>query len=149
MRLANGETESEGSDKGEITRFDDGTIEYQLSDDEILPLNDAGQTLYPFTIRESFSMEDFELRIKVDHTYLGDLAVSLAHPSGREILLRSNRHFIYRILDTTYTFENGESYELEDLKEMEAKGEWTLQFKDLFPGDVGTLKYVYLKISGR
>ena len=94
---------------------------------------------------EEGSLKNIEIKIDIDHTFIGDLMVSLVAPSGKEVLLHNRNGGNADNLKTTFNFLNTTA--LVSLLGEPIKGNWGLKVKDLALIDTGTLNSWELSID--
>ncbi|MGV3773746.1 MAG: S8 family serine peptidase [Verrucomicrobiales bacterium] len=99
------------------------------------------KTNYQFEVTESFSSEQVGVRLQSNHPVRGDLRITLVSPSGTRSVLQTingdsrpgpTNHVYW---STHHFFEN-------------AKGTWTLEVSDQFPGSTGSVTFAELQVLG-
>ncbi len=78
--------------------------------------------------------------VDITHTYIGDLAVSLVHPSGKSVTLKPNG-------EGRSDHDIVKTYDVKDFDGMDAQGVWTLQVYDHWQRDVGTINGLTLHLK--
>jgi subtilisin family serine protease len=96
-------------------------------------------------IAESGSLQDISIAVDLDHTYLGDVEITLISPSGDRILLQGRTLGIRTKLQTSYTLTTTPALRL--LLGTPTQGNWQLEIVDNIPGDSGKLNWWQLKIG--
>ncbi|MGG6296172.1 S8 family serine peptidase [Leptolyngbya sp. AN02str] len=106
-----------------------------------LAIPDLGSVSDSITIANGFLLEHVEVTLELDHTYIGDLTVTLTSPKGTQSILLAKPP----ASDTSglkYTFSSthywGES----------STGQWTLAVRDDLENDTGMLKNWTLNLYG-
>jgi subtilisin-like proprotein convertase family protein len=77
-----------------------------------------------------------------DHTFWGDLEVTLISPDGTESILATNNDSIYPGTYHNWRFGSVRHYG------ESSKGEWTLRVRDLQRGDIGAFQHWALRLFG-
>lgn len=89
-------------------------------------------------ITEAATVRDLQVRVAIDHSFLGDLEVSLIAPTGQLVLLQSRVLGRKTELRTTYTLQTTPT--LKRMVNLTTQGTWKLQVVDQAVADTGTLK---------
>lgn len=89
-------------------------------------------------ISESNSLRDIQVTVAIDHSFLGDIQVSLIAPNNTTILLQNRTLGQQTQLQHTYT--SSERPLLKDLVNLSVRGVWKLQVIDYALGNTGTLR---------
>ncbi|MEE2644874.1 MAG: proprotein convertase P-domain-containing protein [Myxococcota bacterium] len=128
-------------DSGLIKRWG---LELELSEAPPLPLVDIGEALSrwipdnepegiseEFTVSESAPLSALAFELKIDHSYIGDLVITLTHPSGRvlDLVDREGRN------ETNLQ----RRFPLDEFEGLSGKGKWRLQVSDHAAQDRGRL----------
>lgn len=106
-------------------------------------------------IPDGRTITDVDVRVNIQHTYVGDLRITLTGPQGQSVLLVNRRggpgqNFTGTIFDTQagtpvtlgaapFTGRFRPEQSLNALNNTSAQGNWTLRIEDLRAGDAGTL----------
>ena len=61
------------------------------SGDVAVPINDLSTVDIPITVSDTGVVDDVNVRVRLDHTFDGDVEMSLVHPDGTVRLLSDNR----------------------------------------------------------
>jgi len=119
-----------------------------------------GQQSTPVAIRDNatassqinlaggLAIEQVEVAVDLDHSWIGDLELVLVSPNGTESVLMSrpgassNTPFGLGQADLKFTFSSTQFWG------EQAAGNWTLQVRDRATGDEGTLKNWSLQVFG-
>lgn len=97
-----------------------------------IPDGDEDGVLLSLDIDEAITPSTITFQIKIDHTWRGDLKVTLTHPSGERLVLHDR--------------EGGSEddiiaeHDLGALTNQSARGEWTLLVQDLVGQDIGEVR---------
>ncbi len=95
-----------------------------------------------FTIPSTGDLTDLKIALKLTHTYIGDLVISLTSPAGTEVKLHDRAGGSADNIDKTYDFTL-----LRVLKGEDPQGVWTLKLVDVAAQDVGTLDQVVFTVT--
>lgn len=110
-----------------------------------IQIPDMDRVTYSLGVASLDNIEKISLKLKIEHTYVKDLRISLIHPAGKRVLLRQREWGGYDGLVETYT-----SYEnkgLDYLRELPTKGQWLLEVRDEAGEDYGRIIDVLLEID--
>ncbi len=88
-------------------------------------------------IPESSAIRDIQVQVSIEHSYLGDLEVSLMAPNGQAVLLQGRSLGQRTSLQTTYTLRTTTT--LRRFLGQPGQGRWQLRVTDHAQGDTGTL----------
>jgi subtilisin-like proprotein convertase family protein len=83
-------------------------------------------------------VRDIQVNVAIEHSFLGDLEISLTSPSGETVLLQGRTLGQKNVLQTIYTLQTTPL--LRRFLNQTAQGGWELQVVDWAVGDTGTLK---------
>jgi subtilisin-like proprotein convertase family protein/subtilisin family serine protease len=83
-------------------------------------------------------LKNISVQLKIQHTYIGDLQVTLAAPSGKRVVLHSRTGGSKNDIDEVYTLSNTAG--LMELAGESISGQWTLFIQDLAAQDTGQLE---------
>lgn len=86
-------------------------------------------------VNQGGAIESIKISVNVEHTYIGDLMVSVKSPSGKTIKLHNRQGGKTDNLVMTYEGDTVADYIGEN-----PKGDWTLEVKDMATRDEGTFK---------
>jgi subtilisin-like proprotein convertase family protein len=102
----------------------------------------SGGASSTMTVNSNFTIEAVQIRITIDHSYIGDLGIELTSPSGtKSILMNINSGVVGTAIQDELLLSNafyGES----------SQGDWTLKIIDGYAQDTGTLTNWKLNIIG-
>lgn len=110
-----------------------------------IPDHDQVGVKSTISISDTAKVHDIEVRVEIEHEFLGDVAISLISPTGQEVLLQGRTLGSQRQLKATYTLET--TTFLKQLLYSSAAGDWTLQVVDSILEDKGILKHWALKLG--
>lgn len=90
------------------------------------------------TVGDGGQIKDVSVAVKITHTYIGDLRVTLEPPDGDPVVLHNRTGRSTR--DINRTFDRSTTPELASLAGRESAGEWRLWVSDHARVDEGTLQ---------
>lgn len=93
-------------------------------------------------------ISDIGVRIKITHTYVGDLRVWLVHPDGTAALLHDNEGGSSQNLDLNFGLGGTAHESLRVFHGKPMGGSWKVRVQDDAGQDVGKLDYVKLTVKG-
>ena len=101
----------------------------------------------PIYVPEQGLLKDISVSVKIEHTYIGDLRVSLTSPSGETVILhdragRSNH-------DIVKTYDLSTTPQLMTYMGDQIRGDWVLHIADHARFDTGHLAHWGLKLSAQ
>ena len=128
-----------------------------------ISISPAGVSTQTATIQftEGLSIADVNVALTIDHTFVGDLVVSLISPTGTKVALLANTCGDLNNIDATFDDDgvgivcsgnpviSGTVAPIGDLSAFNGEsslGEWTLEVRDTAPGDGGTIQSFSLEI---
>lgn len=103
-----------------------------------IPDNDTTGVSKTFAITQAGTLTNVKVRVKLAHTYIGDLRIELVSPAGTTATLMSGTGGNTRDLDRTFSINDG----MRALLGEQASGEWKIVVKDQAAQDTGTLQQV-------
>ena len=106
-----------------------------------IPDNDLTGTNVTFGVPDNFQVEHVEVQIDADHTYGGDLVITLTSPNGTASRLTEVHNQV-----GTYTFDH--TLTTNRNWNEDTFGDWTLTVADGFAADTGTLERAAIKVYG-
>jgi subtilisin-like proprotein convertase family protein len=112
------------------------------------PIRDNATVEQAIDVTPRGALEAVGIHVRLRHTYIGDLKVSLVHPDGTEVLLHDRAGGGADDLDLELGLGGQAHAQLEALKGKEVAGRWKLVVRDEASSDVGTLDYVELRLRG-
>lgn len=92
----------------------------------------------PIQVPQTGSVRDIQIGVNIEHSFLGDIEVSLIPPTGQTVLLQGRTLGSATQLQGTYTLQNTPA--LKQLLDSPAAGVWRLLVVDYAQLDTGTLK---------
>lgn len=128
-----------------------------------LPISSIGTPTVESTITflDDLPIADVNVTLDLDHTFLGDLVITLISPAGTEVVLTSNSCGEFRNIDAVFDDE-GSPYVCSDnpaisgivkpqgslasLRGESTFGTWTLRIADTAPADGGALNTFSLEV---
>jgi subtilisin-like proprotein convertase family protein len=113
-----------------------------------IPDNNATGVSAKIDNGNNFKLDDIKVRVKITHTYIGDLEITLITPSGKQIKLHSKSGGSQDNIDCIYGDTCQSAEPLTVLKGENAKGTFTLKVTDRAGSDKGSIEYFGLSISG-
>lgn len=107
-----------------------------------IPDNVSGGASANLTVSQALTIEAVQIKVTIDHTYIGDLGIELTSPSGtKSILMNINNGIVGTAIQDEVLLSNafyGES----------SNGQWTLKIVDGYAQDTGTLTNWKINIIG-
>lgn len=103
-----------------------------------IPDNKAAGIAHVLSVTSDGRIKRLTVAVDIAHTFIGDLLVTLATPTGKTAVLHNRAGGSQDNLVTTYRSEDIPA--LAALLGDQAKGDWRLQVADLANADVGTLR---------
>src|SRR5690606_7777413 len=108
-------------------------IEHDFSDIDLdIPDGDTRGLTEMFRIDQRGSITYMQLELQIEHTWIGDLTVTLISPSGTETVLHDRTGSSRDHIDRTY--------DIPDVVGERAAGIWRLRVVDYATRDFGILK---------
>ncbi|MBD1908625.1 S8 family serine peptidase [Funiculus sociatus GB2-A5] len=92
----------------------------------------------PIQVPQTGSVRDIQIGVNIEHSFLGDIEVSLIPPTGQTVLLQGRTLGSATQLQGTYTLQNTPA--LKQLLASPAAGVWHLLVVDYAQLDTGTVK---------
>lgn len=111
-----------------------------------IPDNDSNGIQDVIVCNQHINLASVRIGVKLSHTYIGDLRITLRSPTGSAVLLHDRNGGNQHDLDTVYEISNTPG--LNSLKGESALGAWSLLVQDLASVDTGFLNQWSLFISG-
>lgn len=90
--------------------------------------------------RGTIDLASFEILMDIEHSYIGDLTVSLQAPSGQEVILHDEEGGSSSNIVGAYPTSLTPASSMDVLAGLPFDGEWRLMVKDSASADVGTLR---------
>jgi extracellular elastinolytic metalloproteinase len=113
-------------------------IRFQVEPNQAIPDRDPAGTSSTIHVPQAARIKRLDVFVDIEHTYIGDLQVSLIPPAGQPVMLHSRSGASADNLVATYTSLNLPA--LAALNGAEAQGSWTLKVADLARRDTGRLR---------
>lgn len=110
-----------------------------------LVVPDAGEVTLPFEVKNVNVLKNLTMNIKMIHTYIGDIVITLVAPDGTHVVIRKNEGGSEDNLDLSL---DGAFAGFQAIYGKNAVGTWKLIFKDTAKNDVGTVDAVQVKFKG-
>jgi len=115
------------------------TLNLSFNPEKPLPLPDNDRLVQTLTVMPSRLLLGIEIRVELEHEFLGDVEMSIQSPRGEVVLLQPRTLGRQTRLETTYSLRTTPG--LERLLKTNAQGDWQLQINDRAPGCSGILKH--------
>ncbi|MCY7276594.1 MAG: proprotein convertase P-domain-containing protein, partial [Phormidesmis sp. CAN_BIN44] len=96
-------------------------------------------------IADSAIVRDIQVALDIDHTYLGDLEVSLVSPSGSVVMLQGRTLGRRTKLQIIYSLQTTPT--LRKFLGQPTQGRWQLRVADQIANDTGTLNWWKLTLG--
>lgn len=112
------------------------------------PIRDNQIIKQPIVVQREGLIEAIGITVRLRHSYIGDLQISLVHPDGTEIMLHDRMGGTSDDLNLELGLDGNDSPVLQTLRGKSAAGTWRLVVKDQVSSDTGTLDYVKIRIKG-
>jgi extracellular elastinolytic metalloproteinase len=110
-----------------------------------IPDNQSAGVSHVLAVSQSGRIKRLTVSLDIQHTFIGDLRVTLTAPSGKNAVLHNrsggNRH------DIVASFKSEDVPALAALLGDQATGNWTLHVADLAGADVGTVRRWSIEIE--
>ena len=103
-----------------------------------IPDNDPSGISHILTVDKAGSIEHLSVSIDIQHTYIGDLLVTLTSPSGKTAILHDRMGASTNDLLKTYTSDDHAGVAI--FIDEEAQGNWMIKVSDHAGVDLGTLQ---------
>jgi len=103
----------------------------------VIPDNQPAGVSHVLTVTQSGEIVKLIVTVKITHSYIGDLKISLTSPTGTIVILHNRSGGSANDIETSY--HSDELTALSELHGEEALGDWTLNVADHAAIDVGTL----------
>ncbi|WP_394246297.1 S8 family serine peptidase [Vibrio profundi] len=107
-----------------------GAASYTNSDNVVIPDNSSVGVTSAINVTRAGDSGVVSVSLDIEHTYIGDLKVTLTSPSGGEAVLHNNTGGSASNISTNYDV---------DFSGFESQGEWTLSVVDSANQDTGKL----------
>ena len=114
-----------------------------------LAIPDAGAAVdHEIRVDGAGVISDIAVHVRITHTYVGDLMVSLVHPDGTEVVLHNQEGGSSANLDAVFGMGGQAVEALRQLAGKSMQGAWKLRVQDTASADTGMLDYVKLTVKG-
>ena len=113
-------------------------VQVSVSPDLAIPDNRQAGVSSTLQVTQAGRIAQLTVGVDIQHTYIGDLQVSLTAPSGARIMLHERTGSNTQNLIATYSTDD--VLVLQALIGGAAQGDWTLHIADRAPIDTGTLR---------
>ncbi len=114
-----------------------------------LPIVDKETAEYEFGGLDGInSIKDLSIHIKIKHTYVGDLTLTLVHPSGTEVVLRKSQGGGQDDIDEVFGVGGTDVPTMKVLNGLPTDGSWKLKVYDKSSNDTGSLEYIKIDVKG-
>lgn len=111
----------------------------------VIPDNDPRGVLSSVQMTDPAPVQDLQVTVQLEHSFLGDLSVHLVSPQGVRILLQGRSLGRAMQLQTTYTLQTTPA--LRRLLHLPANGTWQLHLVDHAPLNQGRLMEWHLALG--
>lgn len=138
-------TPVEGSVELHATLRPSGPTMHALDSDEEQPIRDFRTAEMRVELTEECIVQDLEVDVNLQHSYVGDLIVSLHSPAGHTAVLSRNRGGARQSLNQTYRGVDNRA--LGPVIGTGGAGTWTLSVRDTAAVDTGTLRSFALRLT--
>jgi subtilisin-like proprotein convertase family protein len=112
-------------------------IQQQNTTSVAIPDNNPQGLTSTIQIAETGTVRSIQIAVAIDHTFLGDLQISLISPANQTVLLQSRNLGRSTRLQSTYTLQTTPL--LRRFLNQPAQGRWQLRVVDAAESDTGTL----------
>ncbi|MBW4473372.1 MAG: S8 family serine peptidase [Stenomitos rutilans HA7619-LM2] len=112
-------------------------IQQQSTTSLPIPDNNPQGATSTIQITDAGTVRSLQVSVTIDHSFLGDLQISLTSPANQTVLLQSRNLGRSTRLQTTYTLQT--TTLLRRFLNQSAQGSWKLRVVDAAEGDTGTL----------
>jgi extracellular elastinolytic metalloproteinase len=122
-----------------------GTIHVEANPNLAIPDDDPNGVTSVLNVAEEATVARLTVSLNIQHSYIGDLNVSLIAPDGKTATLSDRQGASAKNLDRTYSSQDTPA--LASLIGEQARGSWKLKIADLARIDKGTLVHWSLDFS--
>jgi subtilisin-like proprotein convertase family protein len=113
-------------------------VRVEATPNQPIPDNQAAGIASTLAVTQAGKIAGLNVALDIEHTYIGDLQVTLTAPSGKAALLHNRAGGSTRDLSKEYS--NDSLPALQSLLGDSSQGNWTLKIADLASRDVGRLR---------
>lgn len=103
----------------------------------MIPDNDLNGVVSAIGINDAAIVRDIQISVNLNHSYLGDIEVSVISPSGIVVLLQGRTLGRQTQLQTTYTLQSTPA--LRRMLGQSVRGRWQLKIVDAIANDTGMI----------
>ena len=121
------------------------SIQLQNNTSAAIPDNNPQGIVSVIQVADSAIVRDVQVALDIDHTYLGDLEISLVSPSGSVVMLQGRTLGRKTKLQTIYSLQTTPT--LRKFFSQPTQGRWQLRIVDLIANDLGTLNWWKLTLG--
>ncbi len=113
-------------------------IEVSVEPNLAIPDNQSTGVTSTLNVQQPGKITHLTVSVDIEHTYIGDLQVSLISPGGRTVILHNRSGASTDNISKSYSSDDTPA--LASLLGEQVQGDWTLKIADLARLDVGTLR---------
>lgn len=110
-----------------------------------IPDNNANGVVSAIPMSDTASIRDIQIAVGIEHTYLGDIEVSLISPAGTVVMLQGRTLGRQTQLQKIYNLQTTPT--LRKMLGQSAAGRWQLKVVDAIEADSGTLNFWKLTLG--
>ncbi len=121
------------------------SIQLQNNTSIAIPDNNSQGIVSVIQVADSAIVRDVQVALDIDHTYLGDLEISLVSPSGSVVMLQGRTLGRRTKLQTIYSLQTTPT--LRKFFSQQTQGRWQLRIIDSIANDIGTLNWWKLTLG--
>ena len=121
------------------------TIHVEANPNLAIPDNNLNGVSSVLIVTETATVARLAVTLNIQHSYIGDLKVSLTTPDGKIAILSDRQGASTKNLNQTYTSQDTPA--LAALIGEQARGNWTLKVADVAEIDTGTLDHWSLDLN--
>lgn len=115
------------------------TVEYAAAVNLNVPDNNATGIKSTVSAKEAPNKRKVLVAVNIQHTYVGDLVLTLVDPSGGKTVLRNRKGGNAKNINGVFGSDLSSDSDLSKLSQVSLSGSWTLQVQDLAVRDSGVL----------
>ncbi|WP_390883365.1 proprotein convertase P-domain-containing protein [Kovacikia minuta] len=113
-------------------------VQQQNGTSMAIPDYNPNGVISSISVRDTATVRDIQVSVAIDHGFMGDLEITLIHPSGQTFLLQGRTLGQKTSLQALYSLQTTPI--LRRVLNQSGQGTWKLQVVDNARGDTGTLK---------
>jgi subtilisin family serine protease len=121
------------------------SLALQNTTSAVIPDNNTEGIVSVIQIGDTATLREIQVAVDVDHTYLGDITITLISPLGTPVTLQGRTLGRRTKLQTIYTMQTTPT--LRKFLGQQTQGRWQLKIVDAIPNDGGTLNWWKLTIG--